>query len=198
MLTSFFLLYLIRQAGCRTLINMVLLRVASVMSFADTSVNIIPEFPIPRTTFTTQDSGNLSFSGIVDFLVTRLPSRYSMYLLRDPTTALANPQSIKGPLTSIIFEAKRENVRAALPRAVTAAAAYCRHRSIPVVRGCVTGGEEWIFFLYETTGDGRGAVRSSPEFNLRPQLEGLALVVGILEDWINNATQSTLQFFSLE
>lgn len=40
------------------------------------TVNIIPEFPLPRTTFK-QDSGKYSFSGVVDFLVTKLPARYT-------------------------------------------------------------------------------------------------------------------------
>jgi len=40
------------------------------------TVNEIPEFPLPRTTFK-QDSGKYSFSGVVDFLVTKLPVRYT-------------------------------------------------------------------------------------------------------------------------
>jgi hypothetical protein len=39
---------------------------------------------------------------------------------------LANTDEIKGTLTSNIFEAKRDNVRAALPQAVIAAASHCK------------------------------------------------------------------------
>ncbi|KAG6369223.1 hypothetical protein JVT61DRAFT_15624 [Boletus reticuloceps] len=91
-----------------------------------TSVNIIPEFPLPRRMIFKQDSGKYSFSGVVDFLVTKLPVRYTEYLLGDPTTALANPAFIDGPMTSNIFEAKRDNVRVALPQAAIAAASYCQ------------------------------------------------------------------------
>ncbi|KAG2348328.1 hypothetical protein BDR05DRAFT_956920 [Suillus weaverae] len=41
----------VTEAGCRILINMLLLRVVSVMCLGDTTVNIIPEFPLPRTIF---------------------------------------------------------------------------------------------------------------------------------------------------
>ncbi|KIJ13642.1 hypothetical protein PAXINDRAFT_156455 [Paxillus involutus ATCC 200175] len=138
----------VTEAGCRILINILLLRVVSVMCPGETSVNIIPEFPLPRTTFK-QDSGNYSFSGVVDFLVTKLPARYTEYLLGDPTTALANPEFIKGPMTSNIFEAKRDNVRAALPQAAIAAASYCKLRNLSTIRGVVTSGEQWLFFAYE-------------------------------------------------
>jgi hypothetical protein len=41
------------------------------MSTDKMDVNIIPEFPIPKTTF----SGGHSFGGVVDLLLTKLPSR---------------------------------------------------------------------------------------------------------------------------
>ncbi|THH16065.1 hypothetical protein EW146_g4526 [Bondarzewia mesenterica] len=217
MQTTQFLIRLVRshvstvtEAGRRILINMVLLRVASVMSVGQIAVNIIPEFAIPETT-STQDSGNHSFSDVVDFLVTKLSSRYtgkstfyltwlsrskfkspSEYLLGDPTTAVTNPQFIEGPLMSSIFEAKRDNVRAALPQAVLTTASYCKQQGVPVMRGCITSGEQWVFFVYERMSDGRGLVRSSPEFALDSELEGLALIVGLLQDWVNNATRLSL------
>jgi len=62
---------LVTEAGCRILINMILLRVVSAMSTDKTDVNIIPEFPIAKTTF----PSNLSFGG--DLLLTKLPSRFT-------------------------------------------------------------------------------------------------------------------------
>ncbi|KAF8711074.1 hypothetical protein AX14_013300 [Amanita brunnescens Koide BX004] len=118
----------VTEAGCRVLISLILLRVASTMSTDQMDVNIIPEYPISRTLF----PGNRSFGGAVDFLLTKLPGRYTRYLLGDPTTALGNPDAIKGPVTSYIFEAKRDNVRATIPRAVIAAASYS-YRSLEVV-----------------------------------------------------------------
>ncbi|KIK37568.1 hypothetical protein CY34DRAFT_810215 [Suillus luteus UH-Slu-Lm8-n1] len=200
--TTRFLISLVRghvasvtEAGSRILINMLLLRVVSVMCLGDTAVNIIPEFPLPRTIFN-QDSGKCSFSGVVDFLVTKLPARYTEYLLGDPTTALANPSYIQGPTTSNIFEAKHDNVRAALPQAAIAASSYCQLQGLFVVRGVVTSGEQWIFFMYERHTDGTGLVRSSPQYTLGRNLEGLALVLGLLRDSIDNATSSDHTFFT--
>jgi len=183
----------VTEAGCRILINLILLRVASAMSTDQMAVDIIPEYPIAKTTF----PGNRSFGGVVDFLLTKLPVRYSRYLLGDPTTALGNPDAIKGPVTSNIFEAKRDNVRAAIPQAVMAAASHCKQHSIPMLRGCITSGEQWIFFMY-SAGENGGYVSCSEEFNIGPQFDGLPLILGLLHDWVDNTTESEQVFFTRE
>ncbi|KAG1856008.1 hypothetical protein DFJ58DRAFT_784968 [Suillus subalutaceus] len=99
----------VTEAGCRILINILLLRVVSVCP----GVNIIPEFPIPKTTFN-PESGRCSFSGVVDFLVAKIPTQYTAYLLSNPSVALGCPGNIKEPITSNIFEAKRDNIWAGL------------------------------------------------------------------------------------
>ena len=43
------------------------------MSDGQTDVDIIPEYPIATTAF----SDNRSFAGVVDFLVAKLPARYT-------------------------------------------------------------------------------------------------------------------------
>jgi len=184
----------VTEAGCRVLINLILLRVASTMSTNHMDVNIIPEFPIAKTVF----PGNRSFGGVVDFLLTKLPEKYTEFLLADPTGILANTDEIKGTLTSNIFEAKRNNVRAALPQAVIAAASHCKQHNLPVMRGCITSGEQWVFFVYEKRNDDRGHVSSSNEFVIGPQFEGLALILGLLHDWANNTTSAQQVFFTTE
>ena len=52
---------------------MILLRVVSAMTTDEVDVNIVPEFPIAKATF----SGSLSFGGLVDLLLTKLPSRFT-------------------------------------------------------------------------------------------------------------------------
>ncbi|KIM71160.1 hypothetical protein PILCRDRAFT_830519 [Piloderma croceum F 1598] len=128
---------------------MILLRVVSAMSMDKMDVNIIPEFPIAKTTF----SGSHSFGGVVDLLLTKLPSQYTRYLLLDPTSALGNPEAIDGPTTSNFFEAKQDN-------------------------------------------NGGGRVACSDEFSLGEQLEGLPLILGLLADWVDHATQYDQKFFT--
>jgi hypothetical protein len=183
---------LVTEAGCRILINMILLRVVSAMSTDETDVNIIPEFPIAKTTF----PSSLSFGGVVDLLLTKLPSRFTRYLLLDPTSALGNPEAIDGPMTSNFFEAKRDNVRAAIPQAVIAVASHCTQHGIPVLRGCTTSGDQWIFFVYSVNDSGGGRVACSDEFSLGQQLEGLPLILGLLTDWVDHATAYDQQFFT--
>lgn len=182
----------VTEAGCRVLINLILLRVASTMSDGQTDVNIIPEYPIATTVF--QD--NRSFGGVVDFLVAKLPARYTSFLLGDPANALANPAGIKGPVTSNIFEAKRDNVRAAIGQAVIAAASHCKQHRLPVMRGCITSGEQWLFFIYEATEIGGFVSASIDEYTIGPNFENLALILGLLQDWINNTTNPEPVFFS--
>jgi len=185
-------LSLMTEAGCRILINVILLRVVSAMSTDEVDVNIIPEFPISKTTF----PSNLSFGGVVDLLLTKLPSRFTRYLLLDPTSALGNPEAIDGPMTSNFFEAKRDNVRAAIPQAVMAVASHCTQHGIPVLRGCTTSGEQWIFFVYSVNDSGGGHVACSDEFSLGQQLEVLPLILGLLTDWVDNATVYDQKFFT--
>lgn len=78
------------EAGCRILINMMLLRLASAMQNEKIQLNIIPEFPIPKTTFET-DSGEQTFSGVVDFLLARIPPKYS----RKQTTCVLPSMSLQ-------------------------------------------------------------------------------------------------------
>jgi len=137
-----------------------------------------------------------SFGGVVDLLLTKLPSRYTRYLLLDPTSALGNPEAIDGPTTSNCFEAKRDNVRAAIPQAVMAVASHCAQHGIPVLRGCTTSGEQWIFFVYATNENGGGHVACSDEFSLGEQLEGLPLILGLLTGWVDHATQYDQKFFT--
>lgn len=89
-------------------------------------MSIIPEFPIPKTTFNSE-SGKCLFSGVIDFLVTKIPTQYTEFLLSNPSLALGRPGIIKEPIMSNIFsEAKHDNIWAGLSQATVAAASYCR------------------------------------------------------------------------
>ena len=56
------------------------------MSDGHTDVNMIPEYPIPKTIF----AGNRSFGGVVDFLMTKLPGRYTRKMLNRRLIQLIN------------------------------------------------------------------------------------------------------------
>ena len=117
------------------------------------------------------------------------------------TCHLADVDAMKEPATSIIFEAKWDNVQATKQQVIKAAESYCKqHRcveaclfstifilllfSMLVLRGCVTNGEQWIFFIYCMQDDGSGLVSFSYEYNIGKQYEGLPLILGLLHDWV--------------
>ncbi|KAG1762361.1 hypothetical protein EDD22DRAFT_953198 [Suillus occidentalis] len=141
-----------------------------------------------------QESGKCSFSGVVDFLVTKIPTQSAAFLLSNPSVELGCLGNIKEAIMSNIFEAKRDNIWASLPQATVAAALFCQFLS--VVRGAITSGEQWVFFVYERHTDGTGRVLCSPQYTLGQNFEGLALVFGLLRDSIENTTSSTLAFFT--
>jgi hypothetical protein len=57
------------------------------------------------------------------------------------------------------------------------------------MRGCVTSGEQWVFFIYEKQDDDKGHVASSNELHIGPKFEGLALILGLLYDWVRHTHQ---------
>ncbi|KAG2362460.1 hypothetical protein BDR07DRAFT_1407005 [Suillus spraguei] len=167
----------VTEAGCRILINILLLRVVSVCP----DVNIIPEFPILKR-HSTRSLANVRLVALSTFC--------------NPSIALGRPGNIKEPIMSNIFEAKLDNIWAVLSQATVAAASYCQLQGLSVIRGVITSGEQWMFFVYKRHTDGTGGVLYSPEYTLGPNLEHLAFVLGLLRDSIDNATSSNLAFFT--
>jgi hypothetical protein len=57
---------------------------------------------------------------------------------------------------------------------------------LPVLRGCITSGEQWAFFIYKSNSAGGpgGVVSVASEINLGTELENLPLVLGLLRDLV--------------
>ncbi len=203
------------EAGCRVLINLILLRVASIMSIDYMDVNIIPEFPIAKTVF----PGNRSFGGVVDFLLTKLPEKYSrrgwncrsgcrlltsclqnfsLLILREcsPIRTKSRELSHQTYLRQSETTCERLYPKPSLPRhhivnSISTISPFCScsqtYRSLPslpVMRGCITSGEQWVFFIYEKRDNDKGHVSASVEYAIGPQCEGLGLILGLLHDWV--------------
>lgn len=86
---------------------------------------------------------------MVDFLLASVSPKYSRFVLQNPVGALANPSAIDWPLTPTIIKAKKENLPAAVPQTAMVTASYCKQHKLPVLRGCITSGEQWAFFVYK-------------------------------------------------
>lgn len=80
-LSLFFLTFFPQtEAGCRILVNMVLLHVTSNMSDSKTAVGIVPEFRINATKL---EQTTTSYGGVIDYLIVNgLPSTISKYRIQ--------------------------------------------------------------------------------------------------------------------
>ena len=203
------------EAGCRVLINLILLRIASIMSVDQMDVNIVPEFPIAKTVF----PGNHSFDGVINFLLAKLPERYSragcncrsgcrlltsclqnfsLLILPECLPIRTKSKELSHQSYSRQSETTCEQLypKLSLPphhivNSISKVFPFCSclltHRllpSLPVMRGCITSGEQWMFFIYEKRDNDKGHISASVEYSIGPQCEGLALILGLLHDWV--------------
>jgi hypothetical protein len=53
------------------------------------------------------------------------------------------------------------------------------------MRGFITSGEQWLFFIYGTTENGGLVSVSTDEYSIGSNFENLALVLGLLQDWVS-------------
>jgi hypothetical protein len=53
------------------------------------------------------------------------------------------------------------------------------------MRGCITSGEQWLFFIYETTYNGGLVSTSTDEYYIVSKFENLALILGLLQGWVS-------------
>ncbi|KAH9978975.1 hypothetical protein BGW80DRAFT_1442847 [Lactifluus volemus] len=210
---------LMTEAGRRMLISLILLRVGLTVHDKALKVDIVPEFPV-EATFET-DSDKCSFSGVVDYIMVRLSPANSVFLLEAPADYILR-QVRKKAVAAAVIKAEQDIMEQAIPRAALTIASYCNqqrsvhcfstnkltytytHVRLSAMRGCITSGEQWIFFIYKCPKAlGRevvpikreGEFYFSRQFNLGENLENLSLILGLLRDLTDNANQ---KYFSYE
>ncbi|KAF8802040.1 hypothetical protein BYT27DRAFT_7197515 [Phlegmacium glaucopus] len=181
------------EAGCRILVSAVLLHVVSNISGPEVDVSIVPEFQIePKKVGYTATS----YEGIVNFLLVKGPPASIKFILDGPQLAFTDPDMFKH-ISSSIYEAGRVGFGDAVSEATMACASYCQQHYLSTSRGCVTNGENWVFFVFNVADLGiGGTVSISKEFRLGEDLSGLPLVLGLLSDWIINSKEKEQQFFT--
>jgi hypothetical protein len=206
-------------------ISIILLRVASAMHGIVQTMNIIPEFPV-EATFQT-DSDNYLFTGVVDYMLVRLPrgesGKLGLYSLSNRLTSVLGPllgYPINADIhdllrevavTGIVIRAEQHNMEQAIPRAALMVASYCKRQEsvhcfdvyqltdthiyvrLSVIRGCITSGEQWTFFVFKSPKASvrrvvrtkrEGVFRFSRQINLGENLENLSLILGLLRDLV--------------
>ncbi|KAM5539983.1 hypothetical protein V8D89_006486 [Ganoderma adspersum] len=171
-------------AGSRILVDVIFLRLASVLSTDTDRLSIVPDW----TALNTPPDGKLSLERVIDYLITKRPSKYSGLVLSDPVGALNRPDLLHAG-SSNIYEARAfSELQPGLTQAVMASAAACRETHKECARGAVTCGDHWIFFAYQAPkGSDHAKYARTEAIDIGKDAENLDLILGILVDWIENA-----------
>ncbi|KAF8347383.1 hypothetical protein F5887DRAFT_1281087 [Amanita rubescens] len=185
------------KAGCCMMIDIILLHIAKAMYSQTSEVVIIPQFPIEETTFNMgQFSMPHSFSGVVDYLLAHVPpGDFCNFLHESPDLALMSSHNTP---VALVIRAKKDKVMEAFSQSVITAASYCKRKKLSVIRGCMTSGEEWSFFVYKgpTASGGKEALFSFSEaISLGSKLERLPLILGLLKDMVANPFNFEQKYF---
>ncbi|KAF8152231.1 hypothetical protein B0H34DRAFT_110148 [Crassisporium funariophilum] len=181
------------EAGCRFLTNAIMLHVITNLETRDSSVAIAPESRIPHSGL---ESGGSSYAGAVNYLMAIGEPEDRDAIVLSPQLAFTDARVHK-MLTCSIYEAKPEKTLPALPQAVMEAVIQSQQLTFTTFRGCVTTGEEWLFFIYNKNKDKDGpGGRASylPPIRLEKDLSGLPLILGLLYDWIENGQENPSAF----
>jgi len=188
------------EAGCRILINALLIHVASNLETDISGVAIAPEFRVEDMVLGCTEN---SFGGVVDYMLVFGDKVVRDRIIKSKTFAFSDPEIYK-LLRCNIYEAKPEELftpRTSLPQAAMAAIIKAQHLQLKTFRGCVTSGKRWVFFVYNAEGPEHGQRKTVYWLDEIPLGErhnttiNLELILGILHDWVEHGHDSHLRFF---
>ncbi|TFK34026.1 hypothetical protein BDQ12DRAFT_738417 [Crucibulum laeve] len=169
--------------GWRALVDLLLLHVTSNKTSDETMLLIIPKFQV------------LGTHDCIDALFVESSQKLSSFVRDDPGLAFAN-QKLWEFIRCPVFIANECDIHNTLHHAFLKTADLCRVYDIPILRGCVSNGEEWVFFVYIRNDDGTegGNVFVTEHLQLQQDLGGLPRVLGLLYDWVDHAREKDSPF----
>ncbi|KAF8333289.1 hypothetical protein F5887DRAFT_1273779 [Amanita rubescens] len=181
------------EAGCRLIVNELLFHIAWNLDTEESGIVIAPEFRVGNTVL---ESNMRSHGGIVDYLVVIAPPKVRDMVVESAPLAFLN-KDICETVSCNIYEAKPDGtvLLTALPQAAIAVAVRAQELGHQTFRGCITTGHEWLFFIYNRHKNGRGGTVSRlPSLPLGEDLGNLALILGLLREWIENGHSAACRF----
>ncbi|GLB38677.1 hypothetical protein LshimejAT787_0505420 [Lyophyllum shimeji] len=181
------------EAGRRLIITELLLHVAWNLDTEKSGVAIAPEFRVSNKVL---ESNTRSYGGTVDYLVAIAPPRVRDVVVESAQLAFLS-KDINATVSCNIYEAKPGGtvLLTALPQAAIAVAIRAQELGHQTFRGCITTGHEWLFFIYNRHQNGHGgAVSRLPSLRLGDDLENLALILGLLREWIEHGHSGACGF----
>ncbi|KAJ3512375.1 hypothetical protein NLJ89_g3555 [Agrocybe chaxingu] len=186
------------EAGCRILINALLIHVASNLETDSSGVVIAPESRVDDTLL------GCTENSFVDYMLLYGDKAVRDRVIKSQAFAFSNPEIFK-LLKCNIYEAKPEELftpTTSLPRAALAAIIKAQRLQMKTFRGCVTSGKRWLFFVYNAENSGHGQGKTVYWLDAIPLGDGLynptvnlELILGILRDWVEHGHDDSLRFF---
>ncbi|TFK22426.1 hypothetical protein FA15DRAFT_706380 [Coprinopsis marcescibilis] len=184
------------EAGCRILINALLIHVASILETDQSGAAIVPK---PRSGDTPFASNEHSSGGVVDYMLIYGDKTLRDRIIKSETFAF-NDLKTSTSLKCNIYEAKPEELftpTTCLPKAAMATISKAEQLGLKTFRGCVTSGKKWLFFIWNADQQG-GTVHWLDPLPLGERQDttaNLELILGILRDWVEHGHDKDLRFF---
>ncbi|KAJ6632179.1 hypothetical protein B0H10DRAFT_2206580 [Mycena sp. CBHHK59/15] len=179
------------EAGCRMVINVMLLHAALNLDSAENGVAIAPEFRIDDTRL---EPTGYTYGGVINYMIIFTDRSTRDLMVQSPKLAFLS-EAVRKLLSCNIYEAKAKSdaVMTALPQAAMAAAVKAKQLGLDTFRGCVATSQEWLFFIYSCSDVG-GKISFMQPLELEKDFSNLSLILGLLRDWIENGHKKELRF----
>ncbi|KAA1475248.1 hypothetical protein DENSPDRAFT_841994 [Dentipellis sp. KUC8613] len=158
------------------LINLILLRLAVLSELSNIRI----------TSNRSADTLGLVYGNLAEYRLVELPT----------DNKLPQDTNIHGVHKASIFIVKKDQETDLLPRAALALASHCRNTGVKHMRGAVSSGFKWAFFVWRDSEDGSETeIRYSLPFNVDGGEHGMELVVGLLKHWVDSPLDVDKEYF---
>ncbi|KAI0263432.1 hypothetical protein BC834DRAFT_971412 [Gloeopeniophorella convolvens] len=174
------------EAGSRIFINLILLRVAAMLEVDNKQFIAFPEFTLPTVNLTPKASSATRVGGQVDYLVAVTPTDLVEQVLCAPTILQKPCSFVDVSLAIIVAETSMDpSLLNHIPQAVLKVAALAKIHKKRRMRGALTTGKEWVFFIFEANLSGEGGIYSHPWYPASIDKEDMTdAITGVLKEWI--------------
>ncbi|KAF8188332.1 hypothetical protein BJ912DRAFT_968487 [Pholiota molesta] len=171
------------EAGCRVVVNALLIHVASNLETHSSGVVIAPKCRAEDKLFEHENS----FNALADYMLFCGDKIMRDRIDKSKAFAFSDPEIYK-LLKCIIYETKSEDLfspalTTSLPQAAMAAIIKAQGLQLKTFRGCVTSGKTVYWLEPISLGE-----RHNPTVNLE-------LILGLLRDWVEHGHDNHLRFF---
>ncbi|EDR15897.1 uncharacterized protein LACBIDRAFT_301330 [Laccaria bicolor S238N-H82] len=176
-------------AGRRFLSSYILTQLAAHFSSTDgDKIQIIPF----------DESDVIDMGPIVDFVVSKGGTPIGRHLVKMPMIFATNIDDMASHQFCAIFQTDHLTLTLALiNQYVPLLEKFCRRPSgLNALRGCVTNGFDWKFFVFRVQND-KGKTGELLLFDTIIPYTDLPLLMGVLNDWVRNCRDENLQFCEL-